>query len=83
MGVRALDGPTPDKITWFDKITIVDPNVASADFVVDGREYTPAGANTYIGSFFDAELVFGGGAGGQAATYSLDASLALSTGTRR
>ncbi len=77
MGVRALDGPTPDKITWFDKITIVDPNVASADFVVDGRAYTPAGANTYIGSFFDAELVFGGGAGGQAATYSLDASLAL------
>jgi thermopsin len=77
MGVRALDGPTPEKITWFDRITIVDPNVASADFVVDGREYTPAGADTSIGSFFDAELVFGGGAGGQAATYSLDASLAL------
>ncbi len=77
MGVRALDGPSPDKITWYDKITIVDPGVASADFTVNGREYTPAGADTSIGSFFDAELVFGGGAGGQAATYSLDASLAL------
>jgi thermopsin len=78
MGVRALDGANSGKITWYDKIMIVDPNVANAGFVVDGRAYTPAGAATFIGSYYDAELVFGGGAGGQAATLSaLNARLAL------
>ncbi|MDA4123151.1 MAG: thermopsin family protease [Thaumarchaeota archaeon] len=78
MGVRALDGQTPTRITWFDEITIEDPNVAAADFVVDGRNYTPAGSATLIGSYYDAELVFGGGGGGQAATLlAMKANLAL------
>ena len=78
MGVRALGGPDAAKTTWFDEITIEDPSVAAAGFVVDGRSYTPAGAATFIGSYYDAELVFGGGAGGQAATMSsLSARLAL------
>jgi thermopsin len=77
MGVRALDGPTPNTITWFDKITVEDPNVASADFIVNGRAYTPAGADQPIGTYYDAELVFGGGAGGMAAHFQLNANLAL------
>ena len=77
MGVRALNGPHPSSITWYDNITIVDPNVASAAFVVDGKSYTPAGAASIIGSYYDAELVFGGGAGGQAATFQINARLGL------
>jgi thermopsin len=77
MGVSAIQGTSPYEVTWFDRITIDDPEVASADLVVNGREYTPAGSDSPIGSFFDAELVFGGGAGGQAATYNLNADLAL------
>jgi len=77
MGVRALDGATPNRITWFDKITIEDPNVASAAFIVNGKSYTPAGAALPIGTYYDAELVFGGGAGGMAAHFQLKANLAL------
>jgi len=77
MGVRAPDGPDPGSVTWYDAITIVDPAASAAAFVVDGRSYTPAGAASANGMFYDAELVFGGGAGGQAATYDLDARLAL------
>ena len=77
MGVRALDGPNPNVITWFDKITIEDPNVSSADFIVNGQAYTPAGAGQPIGTYYDVELVFGGGAGGQAAHFQVNANLAL------
>ena len=77
MGVRALDGSTPNKITWFDKIMIEDPNVATAAFIVDGKSYTPAGAELPIGTYYDAELVFGGGAGGKAAHFQVNAKLAL------
>jgi thermopsin len=77
MGVRALDGPNPNRVTWFDKITIEDPNVATADFIVNGRAYTPAGAAQPIGTYYDAELVFGGGAGGEAAQFQVNANLAL------
>ncbi|MDA4135911.1 MAG: thermopsin family protease [Thaumarchaeota archaeon] len=77
MGVRALDGPNPNRVTWFDKITIEDPNVATADFIVNGRSYTPAGAAQPIGTYYDAELVFGGGAGGEAAQFQVNANLAL------
>jgi thermopsin len=77
MGVRALDGATPNAITWFDKIMIEDPSVSSADFIVNGRDYTPAGADQPIGTYYDAELVFGGGAGGMAAHFQLNANLAL------
>lgn len=77
MGVRALNGPTPSKVTWFDAITIHDPNVASADLIVNGRQYTPAGVEVPIGTYYDAELVFGGGAGGNAAQFQVNANLAL------
>jgi thermopsin len=77
MGVRALYGPDPDMLTWFDRITIEDSNVSSADFIVNGRAYTPAGADLPIGSYYDAELVFGGGAGGMAAHFQVSAELAL------
>lgn len=77
VGERALDGATPNEVTWFDKILIHDTDVASAAFVVSGKAYTPAGASSLNGMFYDAELVFGGGAGGMAATYNLTADLAL------
>jgi thermopsin len=77
LGVRALDGANPNTITWFDKITIEDPNVSTADFIVNGHAYTPAGAGQPIGTYYDAELVFGGGAGGQAAHFQVNANLAL------
>jgi thermopsin len=77
MGIRALGGSSPARTTWYDTIKIADPQIASASFIVDGKEYTPAGANIPIGSYYDAELVFGGGAGGQAATFQVNADLAL------
>jgi thermopsin len=77
LGVRALNGPTPDKVTWFDAITIHDPGVSSADLIVNGRDYTPAGVELPIGTYYDAELVFGGGAGGNAARFQVNANLAL------
>ena len=77
MGVRALNGPNPSTVNWYDNITVHDPGVASAAFVVDGRAYTPAGAASYIGSYYDSELVFGGGSGGESATFVISAKLAL------
>jgi thermopsin len=78
MGVRMFDPGAPAKTVWFDSILLRDPNVAAAAMVVSGDSYTPAGVSLPIGQFYDAELVFGGGAGGQAATFSaFDASLAL------
>jgi thermopsin len=41
-------------VSWFDNITISDPGVQSAYYYVDGNDSTP------IGSYYDAELVFGG-----------------------
>jgi thermopsin len=65
-------------IVWFDKILIVDPNATSASFVVTGKQYTPVGSNTLLGSFYDTEVVFGGDLGGQSANFtSLNADLSL------
>jgi thermopsin len=78
MGVRPLTGESNTSITWYDMIMVDDPAIASASFVVKGNEYTQAGIASLNGLFYDAELIFGGGAGGQAATFSsLSAELAL------
>jgi len=78
MGVRQLTGGSNTSLTWYDHIMIDDPAIASASFVVKGNAYTQAGIASLIGLFYDAELIFGGGAGGQAATFpSLSAELAL------
>ena len=78
MGVRQLAGGSNSSTTWYDHIMIDDPAIASASFVVKGDAYTQAGIASIIGLFYDAELIFGGGAGGQAATFSsLSAELAL------
>jgi thermopsin len=77
MGIRQLGGSDPGKVTWYDTIKVHDPDASSADFIVNGRQYTPAGAEQPIGSYYDAELVFGGGAGGEAAHFQLSAELAL------
>lgn len=78
MGVSQLTGGLNTGITWYDHIMIDDPAVASASFVVKGDAYTQAGPASPIGLFYDAEFIFGGGGGGQAATFlSLNAELAL------
>ncbi|BDC18588.1 thermopsin [Acidianus sp. HS-5] len=62
----------------FDKILIHDPYVKDAYFLVDGKEYTPAGIHGYLGSFYDAELILGGGACGEITTFEkLNAVLGL------
>ena len=85
-GVRVLENGSASTqstsagtpITWFDKILIVDPNAINASFVVAGDQYTPVGAGTPLGRFFDAELVFGGDLGGEAASFSsFNATLSL------
>jgi len=57
MGVQILRNGTvvsPAAVFWYDNITISDPSVQSAYYYIDGNDSTP------IGSYYDAELVFGG-----------------------
>ncbi len=80
MGVQVLrDGASAaGPIDYYDRIMLNDPGVKQAAFLVTGKAYTPAGAASLLGTYYDSELVFGGGAGGQMAHYtSLRASLSL------
>ncbi len=57
MGEQVLENGsaiTSTPVYWFDNITISDPGVQAAYFHIDGNDSTP------VGSFEDAELVFGG-----------------------
>jgi len=63
---------------WFDRIMIHDPAAAAAGFIVSGYRYTPVGAASLLGSYYDAELVFGGGGGGEVTQFQrLSATLGL------
>jgi len=63
---------------WFDRIMIHDPAAAAAGFIVSGYRYTPAGAASHLGNYYDAELVFGGGANGEVTQFEqLSATLGL------
>ena len=63
---------------WYDKVFITDPNIYSAAFHTTGSDYTPAGAKTAQGLYFDTELVFGGDSGGSTSTFqNLRATLGL------
>ena len=78
--VIVLENGTSDVLSTmtFDKVLIVDPNVSSACFEVNGKEYTPAGTHSVFGSYYDTELVFGGGGNGEITHFeSLDAVLGL------
>jgi len=56
----------------FDKVLVVDPNVSSAYFQVNGMEYTPAGL------YYDTELIFGGGGNSEVTTFkNISATLGL------
>jgi thermopsin len=62
----------------FDEVLVVDPNVSSAYFQVNGMEYTPAGPTGLYGSYYDTELVFGGGGNGEVTTFeNISATLGL------
>jgi len=63
----------------FDEVLVVDPNVSSAYFQVNGMEYTPAGPTAGLyGSYYDTELVFGGGGNGEVTTFeNISATLGL------
>jgi Thermopsin. len=62
----------------FDKVLVVDPNVSSAYFQVNGKEYTPAGPTGLFRSYYDTELVFGGGGNGEVTTFeNISATLGL------
>jgi thermopsin len=62
----------------FDKVLVVDPNVSSAYFQVNGMEYTPAGPTGPLGVYYDTELVFGGGGNGEVTTFeNISATLGL------
>lgn len=59
-------------ITWFDNITLSDPGVQKAYYLVDGNDSTP------VGSFYDAELVFGGEGNLEATSFThMNATLGL------
>ena len=63
---------------WFDRIMIHDPAAAAAGFIVSGYRYTPVGAASHFGSYYDAELVFGGGANSEVTQFEqLSATLGL------
>ncbi len=62
----------------FDKVLVIDPNVSSAYFQVNGMEYTPAGPTGLYGSYYDTELIFGGGGNGEVTTFkNISATLGL------
>jgi len=68
---------------WFDRIMIHDPAAAAAGFIVSGYRYTPVGAASLLGFYYDAELVFGGGGGGEVTQFEqLSAPSACSTTLR-
>jgi thermopsin len=59
-------------------VLVVDPNVSSAYFQVNGKEYTPAGPTHRLGWYYDTELVFGGGGNGEVTTFkNISATLGL------
>jgi len=63
-GLLVFENGSPVReMFWFDNVSIRAPSDAS--FVVNGTEYTPAGIFSSLGSFYDAELVLGGGANGE------------------
>jgi len=63
---------------WFDRIMIHDPAAAAAGFKVSGYRYTPVGAASPFGYYYDAELVFGGGGNGEVTQFEqLSATLGL------
>ena len=55
---------------WFDNVTLLDPNVSDAYFYVSGNQYTPAGASSPGGTYYDSELVFGGPGNGAIANFT-------------
>ncbi len=74
MGAQVLkngsDLATP--MDWFDNVTIHDPTVTAAYFYVSGNNTTPEG------TFYDAELVFGGESDGEATSFTqMGASMQL------
>jgi thermopsin len=73
MGFQVMANGTAvqgEPIYWFDNITIHDPSVSQASFVVSGYRYTPVGASSFLGSYYDAELVFGGGGNGEVVQFT-------------
>ncbi len=81
MGIVVLQNGTVvanPQPNWFDRIMIHDPAVAGAGFIVAGYRYTPVGAASFFSSFYDAELVFGGGGNGEVTQFErLSAQLGL------
>lgn len=81
MGFQARANGTVTRaspVYWFDNITIHDPAASQASFVVSGYRYTPVGASSLLGSYYDAELVFGGGGNGEVVQFtSLSCALGL------
>ncbi|MDA4137154.1 MAG: thermopsin [Thaumarchaeota archaeon] len=74
MGAQILEngtGPTTS-VNWFDSITINDPTVQSAYFLVSGNQTAPNGL------YYDTELVLGGENNGEATDFTqMSASLGL------
>ncbi|TRN01433.1 hypothetical protein DJ527_05505 [Sulfolobus sp. F1] len=66
------------RVYTFDTILIHDPLAEASALVVSGNAYTPVGAHSIIGNYYDAELVFGGGGNGEITTFKqLSAELGL------
>ncbi len=62
----------PTNISWYDNITIKGRDVESAYLFVSGYSMDPRG------SFYDSELVFGGGGNGESTSFSeMNASLSM------
>jgi thermopsin len=62
----------PVSVNWYDNVTIKESGVKSAYIVVNGYSMDPRG------TFFDSELVFGGGGNGEYTYFSeMNASLSM------
>jgi thermopsin len=67
-GSITLESP----VNWFDNITIADPLIQNASFLVSGNESTPTG------TFYDTEFVFAGEGNNEATQFTqMNATLGL------
>ncbi|MCG3109349.1 Thermopsin [Metallosphaera sp. J1] len=72
-GVLVMFGFYNGTMNWYDNVTIHQSGVRSAYLLVDGFNTTGSGSR------YDAELVFGGGGGGEITYFnSMNASLSMS-----
>ncbi|WP_276889324.1 thermopsin [Metallosphaera sedula] len=71
-GYEIIQGSQVTSVQYYDKVTISQPGIKSAEITINGNTYTPDGL------YYDAELVWGGGGNGAPTQFThLNSSLGL------